>query len=220
MIPIFQELSKKVGKDRVIWRYAPVFLNDRYTKNYHLKAFREIAGSLKGYTEKVVISFLDFYAKTQKNTEGLKIKKTAEQEMIELAKEMVKIAEEFDLAVETCAEQIDLGHVGIEHASCIDKKLIEKIIGCKLKGGKDKHQREECGCLESVEVGTYDTCQNGCRYCYTNFNWERVKAKINSYDIDSLLLCGKIEKNDKITERKVRSLREPQISLFDDRKRD
>lgn len=219
MIPTFQELSKKVGKDRVIWRYDPVFLNDRYTKNYHLKAFGEIAGSLKGYTEKVMISFLDFYAKTEKNTEGLKIKKMTEQEMIELAEEMVNIAKENNLTVETCAEQIDLCPLGIEHGSCIDRSLIEKIIGCELKGKKDKNQREECGCLESVEVGTYDTCQNGCRYCYANFNGERVKRNLNLYDRDSPLLCGKIGQNDKITDRKTVSLKEQQISLFDEEKR-
>lgn len=139
--------------------------------------------------------------------------------MIELAEEMVNIAKENNLTVETCAEQIDLCPLGIEHGSCIDRSLIEKIIGCELKGKKDKNQREECGCLESVEVGTYDTCQNGCRYCYANFNRERVKRNLNLYDRDSPLLCGKIGQNDKITDRKTVSLKEQQISLFDEEKR-
>ena len=55
----FRELSKMVGIRSTGWRYDPIFLSDRYTKQYHLKAFRQIAEALDGYTETVVISFID-----------------------------------------------------------------------------------------------------------------------------------------------------------------
>ena len=48
MIPVFQELSEKIGKQKVIWRYDPIFFSDRYTKEYHLKAFKSIAEALCG----------------------------------------------------------------------------------------------------------------------------------------------------------------------------
>ena len=63
MIPVFQELSEKIGKQKVIWRYDPIFFSDRYTKEYHLKAIKSIAEALSGYTEKCVISFVDIYPK-------------------------------------------------------------------------------------------------------------------------------------------------------------
>ena len=66
MIPVFQELSEKIGKQKVIWRYDPIFFSDRYTKEYHLKAFKSIAEALSGYTEKCVISFVDIYPKNKK----------------------------------------------------------------------------------------------------------------------------------------------------------
>ena len=43
MIPVFQELAEKIGKEKVIWRYDPIFFSDRYAKEYHLKAFQSIA---------------------------------------------------------------------------------------------------------------------------------------------------------------------------------
>lgn len=57
---------RKIGKQKVIWRYDPIFFSDRYTKEYHLKAFKSIAEALSGYTEKCVISFVDIYPKNKK----------------------------------------------------------------------------------------------------------------------------------------------------------
>ncbi|MBA4700929.1 MAG: DUF1848 domain-containing protein [Ruminococcus sp.] len=214
LISTFKKLSEKAGKDKVIWRYDPILISARYTTDYHLKAFEEIIDNLAGYTDKVVISFVDLYSKTQRNTEGLNIETVTNEDIYTLAEKLAGIAERYQIEIETCAEQIELQNVGIKHGSCIDKKLIEKILGCKLIVGKDKNQREECGCFESVEVGTYNTCSNGCKYCYANFNDERVKESVKLYNVDSPLLCGKVGANDKITDRKVKSLKDTQISFF------
>ena len=145
LIPTFIRLSEKIGKERVIWRYDPILISKRYTIDYHLKAFEEIASNLADYTEKVVISFVDLYSKTQRNTRELNIKQITNEEMIELAMEMAQIASRYNLIIETCAEQINLHEVGIQHGSCIDKKLIERLLGCKLIAEKHKNQREKCG---------------------------------------------------------------------------
>lgn len=214
VIGTFQKLSEKVGKERVVWRYDPILVNDRYTMEYHWKAFEEIAGCLKGYTEKVVISFVDFYAKTLRNTKDLYIKSLSREEMKEIAEEMAQIAKSCGLVIETCAEQINLQDVGIRHGSCIDKKQIEKIAGCSLSVEKDKNQREACGCCESIDVGAYNTCRNGCRYCYANYHEEQVRKCIACYDVNSPLLCGRIEPEERVTDRKVRSFRNPQLRIF------
>lgn len=205
LIGTFKKLSEKIGKDRVIWRYDPILFNEKYNMQYHIKAFHQIADSLKDHTEKVIISFVDFYGKTQRNTKELNIQHLSREQMIAIAKELAKIAKRDQLAIETCGEQIDLTDFGMKHGSCIDKKLIEKIAGCRLAVEKDKNQRKECGCYESIDVGTYNTCKNGCKYCYANFNEERVSESIKQYDVNSSLLCGTLHWADKITNRKVKS---------------
>ena len=215
LIPAFQKLSEKIGKEKVIWRYDPILLSDKYTADYHLRAFEEIAGTLAGYTEKAVISFVDLYEKTWRNTRGLGIRLATEKEMMGLAAEMARIASKYNLEIESCAVQWDFQKVGIQRGSCIDKKLIERIIGCRLTGQKDKNQRKECGCFESVEVGAYNTCLNGCRYCYANFSDEKVKENIKLYSQDAPLLCGNIGPDDKITDRKMKSLKNIQLSFFE-----
>lgn len=213
IIPAFQELSRKIGKEAVIWRYDPIFFSAKYTKEYHLKAFEEIASKLCDYTEKVIISFVDIYAKTQRNTAELEIIPMTQQDMLEIAEQMGKIASGYGLIIETCAEGIDLSHIGIQHGSCIDLRRIEKLIDCKVVGEKDKNQRSECGCAQSIEVGTYNTCKNGCKYCYANFNDTQVKNCVQLYDVNAPLLCGSIGGADKITERKVKSMKDVQMDI-------
>lgn len=214
LIPIFKRLSEKIGKEKVIWRYDPILISRRYTMDYHLKAFEEIAGNLADYTEKVVISFIDLYSKTQRNTRELDIRRMTNEEIMGMAGQMAQIASKYHLTIESCAEQINLQELGIRHGSCIDRKLIEGILGCKLIVEKDKNQREECGCFESVDVGTYNTCPNGCKYCYANFNDNRVKDHVKLYDQDSAILCGNISPSDRVTDRKMKSLKDMQISFF------
>lgn len=136
-------------------------------------------------------------------------------ELREFAKELNRIASDNNIKIGSCAEKLDLEECGIVHNCCVDKELIEKIIGCKLNVGKDKNQRIECGCVESVEIGTYNTCKNGCVYCYANYSSKSVENNAAKYDPLSPLLCGQIEKDDKINIRKVKSLKETQISFFD-----
>lgn len=206
IIPIFQELSKKTGMQKVIWRYDPVIFTKKYTPEYHLKAFEQIAAALRGYTEKCVISFVDLYAKNKKNMKLLDWYEADEEELREFAEKISKIAKKNGMSIGSCAERMDLEEYGIEHNCCIDKTLIESIIGCRLKAGRDKNQREECGCMESVDIGTYNTCKNGCKYCYANYSEESVVKNYSKYDPESPILCGAIGASDKITERKVKSL--------------
>ena len=207
MLGIFCKLSSQIGREKVIWRYDPIIFTDRYTADYHVKAFRKIAEALQGYTDKVVISFVDWYAKTKKNMKGIDAVNLEGREFFAFVSELSAIAGEHKMKIAACAEEIDLVPYGIEHNCCIDKALIEKIIGYRISAKKDKNQRKECGCLESIEIGTYNTCRNACKYCYANYSDQKVYSSCQIYDPQSPLLCGIITEEDKITERKVESLR-------------
>lgn len=215
LIPAFCELADRIGRDRVIWRYDPIFLSDHYTLDYHVKAFTRIAEALAGRTRRVVISFFDDYEKTKRNMKGINIQGLTKEKMRRLAHSFAVIAGRYGMEIQTCAEKIDLSEYGITHGACIDREYIEHLLGCRLRAGKDHGQRPECRCMESVEIGSYHTCRNGCRYCYANFSDGRVQARIRDFDVDSPILCGKMEPEDRITERKMKTLRENQMTLED-----
>lgn len=215
LIPAFRELSNRIGRERVIWRYDPIFFSDKYTAQYHLKAFASIAEALKGYTEKCVISFLDLYANNRKKMESLSNYDLNDGELRKFAKKLSGIANDNHMEIGSCAEKTELDECGIVHNCCIDKTLIEKITGYGLQAGKDKNQRTECGCVESIDVGTYHTCKNGCAYCYANGSGKSVAKNVSKYDPASPLLCSRLETGDRVSRRKVAPLKETQLSIFD-----
>ena len=182
---------------------------------YHVKAFEQIANALNGYTDKCVISFVDTYAKNKKNMVELGTKQLDKPRLLEIAKQLSRIAVENNMEIGSCAETMDLEQCGIKHNSCIDKELIESIIGCKINASKDKKQRKECGCIESIEIGSYNTCKNGCKYCYATDSQESVIYQSSKYDSMSPILCGELTEQDKLNIRKVKSIKEEQLSIFD-----
>lgn len=214
IIPVFRELSDRIGADRVIWRYDPILLTEKYTIDYHINYFNELAKRLSGYTHKCVISFVDLYRNTQTHLKELNILPLGNDEMYELAERLVEIANKNNLIVESCAEKIDLEQFGIQHGHCIDCVLFEKILNCKMELSKDKNQRPECGCMESIDIGAYNTCKNECKYCYANFSQTTVLKNTGMHNPNSPLLFGEVMPADKITERKMVSLKDGQISLF------
>lgn len=213
VIETFKELSHKIGANNVIWRFDPILMTDKIDVDYHIKYFEEIAKRLNGLTTRCVISFVDLYKKTIANTKPLNMREPSVDEMKKLAESLVGIAEKYGMKVLSCAENIDLTSEGVDHGCCIDKKLIEDICGYKIDVKKDKNQRQECGCVESIDIGAYNTCCHACSYCYANFNNEKVKVQSSRHITNSTLISGELAPDDVVKERKVRLLKEQ--SLFD-----
>ena len=214
LLAVFKELSQRVGSERVVWRYDPIFISRRYPVSYHLRAFEEIAKTLRGSADTVVISFLDAYAKIRRRMEVFDMHVPTGEQMLELAGTMACIAAENNMRIEACAEQLDLTGIGVRRGHCIDKARIERLTGSVIRADKDLNQRAACGCMESVDIGAYNTCKNGCAYCYANAGEMHVLRSGAQYDEMSPLLCGSVGPEDIVSDRKVISLRTAQCSLF------
>ena len=215
LIPAFQELSRMAGRERVVWRYDPIFLSDRYTVEYHCRYFRVLAAKLGEYTEKCTVSFLDFYRSTARNMRSLHIREMTAAQQREMMERFSEIAGEYGLYIDTCSEAISLEDLGVSHASCVDRERLERIGGYRLNVGRDRNQRKECGCAASVDIGAYDTCGNGCLYCYATDSPPRAAERVRAHRPDSPILFGTVGPEDVIREREAVSLREQQLSLFD-----
>lgn len=222
IVNTFIELSNMIGKEKVILRYDPIFLTDKYNLDYHYRAFEALCLKLKDHTKKIIISFLDDYKKVSRNMKGLDVKELNNENVIGISQGLVEIARRFGLPIETCAESIDLKFLGVNHARCIDGELIEEIIKCPIMY-KDKldANRIHCGCMKCIDIGQYDTCVHNCFYCYANVNKIKASNNFQLHDPQSPILVGNCV--DKIIkERKdIKSYRmDPKVSqqnsLFDE----
>lgn len=215
IIPAFQDLSRKIGSERVIWRYDPILLTQKYSIDWHVQCFEYMAKALSGYTRKCIISFLDLYKNTQNNTNSLGLLPLGESEMVEIAERFSNIAQKNGLVLESCSEAIDLDRYGIKHGHCIDCNLFEELLDCRLDLDKDKNQRMECGCVASIDIGMYNTCKNYCLYCYANYSQTTVNKNHSLHNPNSPLISGEIGPDDVIKIRKVASCKDCQLNIFD-----
>ncbi len=198
-IETFQQLSERIGKEKVIWRFDPLILTDKIGVNELLLKVERIGNQLKDHTLKLVFSFADIkvYKKVQNNLSknAILYQDFNECAMIEFASELQSLNEKWNFQLATCAEQISLEKYGINHNKCIDDDLIIKLfsndkvlmdfLGAKItstdifnpnpkvvisRNNKDKGQRKFCGCIISKDIGEYNTCPHLCEYCYANAN--------------------------------------------------
>jgi len=214
IISAFKRLTSAIGAERVIWRYDPILINPKYSMEFHIQAFEKLAAKLYQYTRKVTISFVDVnYRGLKSHINELALSKFPSELQMELSAALAKIAHSYGLEIDTCAEEMDLQQFGINRACCIDGKLFEKLLGHSLNVKKDKFQRAECGCASSIDIGMYNTCLHGCKYCYANYSKSSVNGNYAKHSPHSPLLIGEVETDDKISERTFKPHRQAQLTL-------
>lgn len=204
----FMLLSERIGRERMDLRFDPIIINEKYPLEYHLEQFEMLCSWLHAYTDRCIISFVDYY-------KGSPFVELEAEDMIEAAKGLVQIADRYQLPLYTCAEKIDLRPYGIQTGACIDKKKTESIVGYRLDVKRDRGQRRACGCVESVDIGMYGTCIHGCRYCYASGNKETAAKRHELHNVNSPMLIGNLKGDETITERRMRLQRDDQLSIFE-----
>ena len=188
-IETFRSLSSKIGKERVVWRFDPLILADKISRQDLIDKVGAIMKDVAGYTEKLVISFLDpkkYGAKTKLKKAGINIQEFSDEDKLFICNSIVQMANQHNIQLATCAEgstalQADFR---IIPNKCVDDNMMRSISTDaqilsfldKISGLKDAGQRDLCCCAPSYDVGSYGTCKSGCLYCYAlrkNKNWRK-----------------------------------------------
>lgn len=209
-------LEKIVGKEKIAWRYDPVLLTKTYTVERHLDTFAYMAEKLAPHIDRCIFSFVEMYKKLQINMPELIPLSQADKDR--LAEGLGKTAAKYGIRLQTCGTNGDFSRYGIHPSGCATLEILGKANGCEFKTLKHKGQREGCHCIESRDIGAYDTCLNGCKYCYANKSPEKARQNYRLHDPFSPLLLGRLEKDDIVIRGDQKSfLRSEarQISLFE-----
>lgn len=209
VIESFKELSRKIGKEKVCWRYDPIFIDSFYSVAFHIRAFKKLCTLLSPFTDRCVISFVDLYEKVKKNFPELK--EVCEEDQKFIAGSFSRIADEYGLSIESCAEKLDMSSYGVKAGECVSKELMEKLTSSRLLFTGKQVLRQNCTCLPMRDIAHYNSCPHLCRYCYANFSEKTVQKNYALHDPSSSFLIGNSKAGDIVTKAKQESFRDPQL---------
>lgn len=175
LVETFRELARVLGTERVVWRYSPILLGGpggRYAEEHHLHYFETFARKLEGFTHACRLSFLDVYPKIASRMQALGLFGVPEGRKAALALRLAEIGAVHGMEVGGCGDAA-LAQAGLAGPGCIDAALVARVAGVDARVGSPAAPGA-CRCAPSVDIGTYDTCANGCVYCYANPGAQRA----------------------------------------------
>lgn len=215
-IETFKRLADRIGREKVIWRYDPIMTNAKFDTGFHKDAFAHIAEGLKDHTEKCMLGFIDHYPHIRREAARFNIEPLKMEEIEDMAVSFRQtIAQYPSISLDTCTVKVDLRHLGIPTGLCVDRELVERLAGYPIAARKDRNQRDVCNCVESIDIGTYESCLNGCIYCYAiKGTYNTAEYNSRRHDPASPLMIGTLTGDEVIKERAMQSLRSDQPSLF------
>lgn len=185
-----QELSRRLGPHRVVWRFDPLLLSEKLSLQALHHRIDSLFAALGPFCERMVFSFIDIsgYRGVTRNmkTYGLTdVREFTHEEKIETARFLQQCAARYGTLVMGCCQELDLSSFGIVPGRCIDDRLFRRLavsdpdfLNWLERGAtKDKGQRDHCTCIVAKDIGEYSTCLHQCRYCYANRRDEEVMAR-------------------------------------------
>ncbi len=213
-VQILYDLERIVGSRRICWRYDPVLLMGSYTIERHLEIFDYLCGRLAGHVDRCIFSFVELYKKLDHNFPELL--PLTDEDRDALAHGLGAIAADHGTPIQTCGNNGLWPQYGIRASGCTTLSMLGAANGIEFRELKHKGQRAGCGCFESRDIGAYDSCPNGCRYCYANRDHKKALENYRTnHDPMSPLLLGHLEDGDEVSFSVQRSLLKPcsQLSL-------
>lgn len=200
IIEAVKKLSKIIGKDHLSIRYDPIFISNKYGVEYHKKAFDKLCTLLNGYTNRIIVSFIDDYKNVRKNEKILNFKEFTEDDYKEIGLSFSSSAKKNNMIVQTCFEDRNLTEYGFTKGECLSHELAYKLTGKNYKNWTARKE-QKCNCVQMVDIGVYNSCRHFCKYCYANFDEKKVNNNYKQHNPNSSLLIGELTDNDIIKER-------------------
>lgn len=167
-------LAENYGAEAVLWRFDPILFSNLTPPEERLAAFKRLAHRLHNKVKRCYISILDMYAKVRRRLQQpliqqqLEIQEVDADQLLSFVAELHQIAGGYDIQLFTCCENWLADKAGLTRGHCIDSQLLQRLYP-EVEFTQRLHPtRPECGCFDSIDIGTYNTCQHRCHYCYAN----------------------------------------------------
>lgn len=197
------QLSQKVGKERIAWCYDPVFRTEKYSIDMHLKTFETIARQTAPYISRCLFSFMELNKKMEKAMPELIPLTEHEKEL--LAEGFGKTAAHYGIPMQSCGRKGKYDDYGIKESGCLTLDMVGTANDLSFRDLRHRGYKEGCTCIESRDIGAYQTCSSGCKYCIRNNNPEKISTNQKLFDVNSPLLIGTIKETDTLQQGQQKS---------------
>lgn len=207
-----KELSNVVGKEKVFWRYDPVFLTKKYDLLYHQMAFGTACANFGSYVNRSIYSYVNLYEKVKRHMPELE--EWTDEKKKEIAVVLGQEAKLYKVPIQTCNCNLDLTEYGVGKSGCITKEIITNVLNLNVKDLKPNGSLGCTHCYPVVNIGEYNTCLNKCRYCYASSDFDSCEKNNSKHDPVSPYLIGHGNFLDEIVERKNQNIISTDLNLF------
>ena len=210
-IDTFKKLSSIYGKDKVIWRFDPIFYTDKINEENTLERFRYLCNELHDYTDRVVINFVSLYNKVKHHMSNIHGLTNDEKRHIIVG--LVGICNDNNFKLQTCGNGLQFKDLdGVEVTGCLDEHALN-LMGIYPKEMK-KGSPWGCLCYPNTCIGEYNTCLHKCKYCYASSDFDKCDVNFSKHDPKSPLLIGWPNGNENIIELKPKLINTNQPKLI------
>jgi nucleotide-binding universal stress UspA family protein len=186
------ELATRFGKRAVVWRYDPIVITSLTDAAWHRANFTRLANALRGVVDEAVVSFMQPYRKSARNLDiaarehRFTWRDPSDEEKRALLGDLAAVARDHGMKLTLCA-QPHLLIDGVMAARCIDVQRLSDIAGRDI-AAPTKGNRDGCACAQSRDIGAYDSCAQGCAYCYAVTSPQAAQKKIATLDANAAML--------------------------------
>lgn len=185
LIDSFKKISENIKNINLVnWRYDPVIFSEKFNINWHIDNFYSICESLRGFTNRVIVSPLQITGTYSSLFENVKNNRIIDNDRLiildkntffKIIEQFIIIARDNKIDLSICCEpvldkekdKILFKKFSNFYKGCISEDLVKEFIPDILVK-KANGQRKNCLCCDCRDIGNYYTCSNGCIYCYAN----------------------------------------------------
>lgn len=184
------------GPRTVAWRYDPIVVTEAMTPRWHEENFARIADSFVGISDEVATSFVEPYRKVRQNLDrltastGVRWRDPDLEQKSRLIRRLSELASERGMLLRVCSQPQVAD--GLPEGCCIDPVRL-RDVGAILVAPRHAPTRAGCNCIQSIDIGEYDTCPQGCAYCYANLDQETAARNLKEHDRTSSCLDGSLQ---------------------------
>lgn len=174
-----RRIAEEHGPRRIAWRYDPVLITEVSSAVWHVENFARLADAMVGISDEVATSFVEPYPKVRANLDRLatRWKDPTTEEKRDLIRRLSELAAERSIKLRVCSQPQVAD--GLPEACCIDLERLSDV-GAVLRSPRSAPTRPGCNCVQSVDIGEYDTCPQGCVYCYANRSQETAARNLKA----------------------------------------